>query len=99
MPDFSWYNIPKRRKYTKWPQNIPNYRKIDQKAIKYTTNFQRKTLQNLPKVQFLFLKQTIWQPCSKRMPEDDRTDDTNKKTLKKFKSKSKEVFFVRVQIS
>jgi hypothetical protein len=34
LPDFSWYNIPKREKpfqitikYTEWPQNIPNGRK------------------------------------------------------------------------
>jgi hypothetical protein len=24
LPDFSWYKIPKQRKYTKLPQNIPN---------------------------------------------------------------------------
>jgi hypothetical protein len=24
LPDFSWYNIPKQRKYTQRPQNIPN---------------------------------------------------------------------------
>jgi hypothetical protein len=45
LPDFSWYNKPKREKiylvtmkYTKWPQNIPNGTKIDQMVmvIKYT---------------------------------------------------------------
>jgi hypothetical protein len=30
LPDFSWYNIPKRGKITKLPQNIPNVHKIDQ---------------------------------------------------------------------
>jgi hypothetical protein len=37
LPDFSWYKIPKRgeiyqmtTKYTKWPKDISNGRKIDQ---------------------------------------------------------------------
>jgi hypothetical protein len=41
LPDLSWCNIPKREKihhitikYTKWPLNIPNGRKIDQMTIK-----------------------------------------------------------------
>jgi hypothetical protein len=34
VPDFSLYNIPKRRKYTKFPQNIPNSHKIYQMAVK-----------------------------------------------------------------
>jgi hypothetical protein len=41
LPDFSWYNKPKREKmyqnggkYTK-SQNMPNGRKIDQMDIKY----------------------------------------------------------------
>jgi hypothetical protein len=34
LPDFSRYNIPKRGKYTKWPQNIPNGHKIFPMAIK-----------------------------------------------------------------
>jgi hypothetical protein len=41
-------------KYTKWPQNIPNGRKIDQMAKNvHTNNFYCKTLQNLPKFGFL----------------------------------------------
>jgi hypothetical protein len=28
LPDFSWYKIPKREKYTKLPQTIPNVHKI-----------------------------------------------------------------------
>jgi hypothetical protein len=28
MPDFSWYKIPKREKYTKLLQTIPNVHKI-----------------------------------------------------------------------
>jgi hypothetical protein len=38
--------------------------KIDQMSIKFTNNFHYKTLQNLPKLVFLVLKYTIWQPCS-----------------------------------
>jgi hypothetical protein len=60
LPDFSWYNIPKwekiyqmTTKYTQWPQNILNCRKIDQMAIKYTNFFHCKTLQNLPILEFL----------------------------------------------
>jgi hypothetical protein len=48
LPDFSWYNNPygnkytkephkiyqMATKYTKWQQNIPNGRKLDQSAIK-----------------------------------------------------------------
>jgi hypothetical protein len=40
LPDFPWDNIPKGEKYsknikyTKWPQNIPNGRKIDKMAVK-----------------------------------------------------------------
>jgi hypothetical protein len=40
-------------KYSKWPQNISNGRKIDQIV-------HCKSLQNLPK---LGLKINIWQPC------------------------------------
>jgi hypothetical protein len=28
VPDFSLFNIPKRVKYTKWQQNIPNHHRI-----------------------------------------------------------------------
>jgi hypothetical protein len=34
LPDFSWHNIPKREKYTKCPQNIPNGHKIFPMAVK-----------------------------------------------------------------
>jgi hypothetical protein len=70
LPDFSWYSIPKRgkiypiiTKLHKWPCNIPNDSKIFQKAITYTIIFYSKALQNLPKLEFLVWKQTIWQPC------------------------------------
>jgi hypothetical protein len=36
LPDFSRYNIPKREKYTKLPQNIPNGYEIYKMAVKYT---------------------------------------------------------------
>jgi hypothetical protein len=59
LPDFPWYNIPKRGKYTKLsqntytkvPKNIPNRRKMDQMAISI---FHCKTLQNLPKFDIWF---------------------------------------------
>jgi hypothetical protein len=68
--DFSWFNIPKRGKtyqirikYTKWPQNIPNVRKIDQMAIIYTNISYCYTLQNFPNWDFLFENiGIIWQP-------------------------------------
>jgi hypothetical protein len=50
-------------KYTKWPHNIPNGRKIYQMAIKYTNIFYGKTLQNLTKLGFLVWTYAIWQPC------------------------------------
>jgi hypothetical protein len=36
LPDLSWYNIPKREKCTKLPQNIPNDHKINKMVIKYS---------------------------------------------------------------
>jgi hypothetical protein len=36
LPDFSWHNVPKWGKYTKWPQEIPKCLKIDQMAGKFT---------------------------------------------------------------
>jgi hypothetical protein len=43
LPGFSWYNIPKRKKYTpnttkyiKCPLNKENVRKVDQMSAKYT---------------------------------------------------------------
>jgi hypothetical protein len=33
LPDFSWQNIPKRKKHTKYLQNIPNDHGIFQKVI------------------------------------------------------------------
>jgi hypothetical protein len=41
-------------KYPQWQQNIPNGRKIDQMAIKYTNIFHCKTLQNLKTWDFWF---------------------------------------------
>jgi hypothetical protein len=37
LPDFPWYNVPKREKYSKnIPYNMPNGHKISQIATKYT---------------------------------------------------------------
>jgi hypothetical protein len=57
-------NIPNNHNIAKWPKDIPNDRKIFSMAIKYTSIFQSKVLQNLPKMGFLVWKQTIWQPWS-----------------------------------
>jgi hypothetical protein len=50
LPDFSWYKIPKREKYTKLPRTIPNVHKIyitkDHKMDQYT---QHLPLQDPPK--------------------------------------------------
>jgi hypothetical protein len=34
LPDFSWYNIPKREIYTKWQYSLPDGHKIYQIAVK-----------------------------------------------------------------
>jgi hypothetical protein len=44
--------------------NIPNSCEMDQIAITNTNIFHCKTLHNLPKLEFLAWKYTIWQPCS-----------------------------------
>jgi hypothetical protein len=41
LPDFCWYNKPKRGKYIK-TTNIPNVQKIHQIALKYTKIFHSK---------------------------------------------------------
>jgi hypothetical protein len=43
-------------------ENIPNDLKIPQMAIKYTSIYYCKTLQNLSKLGFLVWKETVWQP-------------------------------------
>jgi hypothetical protein len=57
-------HIPNGLKCTKRLQNIPNSRKIDRMATKYTKLFHCKTLQYFPKLEFLVSNYTIWQPCS-----------------------------------
>jgi hypothetical protein len=54
LPDFSWYNVPKRvkiyqqtTKYTHWPQNIPSVYKIYQMPMTFTTILLSKAFQNL----------------------------------------------------
>jgi hypothetical protein len=65
LPDFSWYGIPKREKYTKittkytkWQSNIPNGHKT------YQHLFLQDTPKNCPYWDFWFEKKTIWQPCT-----------------------------------
>jgi hypothetical protein len=43
LPDCSWYNIPKRGKYTKLVHNIPNGSKMDQMARKFAVIFHSMT--------------------------------------------------------
>jgi hypothetical protein len=50
-------------KYTKWPYNISNGRKIDQMVIKYTKIFYSKTLQNLPDWDFWFVNKPSGSPA------------------------------------
>jgi hypothetical protein len=62
LPDFSWFKIPKRgeiyqmiTKYTNWPLNISNGRKIGNKlVIKYTKIFHCKTPKIYPNWGFGF---------------------------------------------
>jgi hypothetical protein len=46
LPDFSWYNIPKRGKYSKILQDIPHYHKIHQVATIHTKTFYFKAFPN-----------------------------------------------------
>jgi hypothetical protein len=69
LPDFSRSKHTKAGKYTKWMQTIPNGLKLYQMAekifrmiITYNHILNSKDLQNLPKLEFLVWKQTIWQP-------------------------------------
>jgi hypothetical protein len=62
-------NIPRREKYNKWPQTIPNGHKLYQMDIKYSKwslNIPAFTIQRpskiFPNLGFLVWKQTIWQP-------------------------------------
>jgi hypothetical protein len=68
---------------------VPNGRKIDQIAIKFTNIFYCKTLQNLPKLGFLVRKETIWQPrlerfCQFFFHSERRDQDTFKKSRRKL---------------
>jgi hypothetical protein len=50
LPDFAWYNIPKREKLTKISQIIPKGHKQYQMAKKYSNISHSKALQNMPKL-------------------------------------------------
>jgi hypothetical protein len=54
LPDFIGLSIPKRGKYTKWPQTKPNGSKILLTVIKYTNIFHSKYLQNKPNWDFSY---------------------------------------------
>jgi hypothetical protein len=44
LPDFSWYNIPKRENIHKWPQTMPKGHEIYEMPIKFNNIFHCKTL-------------------------------------------------------
>jgi hypothetical protein len=69
LPDFSWYNTPKRGKihiqndhkiyqmavkYFQWPQNISNGRKIDQVLIKIPRFYNARPTKIYPNWNFWF---------------------------------------------
>jgi hypothetical protein len=83
LPDFSWYSIPKRKKtiptkhsIIKWPQNIPNGRKIHQMAFKITSIFHCMTLENLPKFWFENMPSGNPTKMGKNIPNDYKIDQT-----------------------
>jgi hypothetical protein len=82
-------NMPSYQNFTKWPINIPNTRKIFQMTTKYTSILHSKALPNLPKLRFLVLKQTIWQPCNSQPGWPDELS----KILPKMKPNP---FFVKI---
>jgi hypothetical protein len=49
LPDFSRYNLPKREKYTKWPQNVTDGHKIYHLAAEWPYKYQHLALQVLSK--------------------------------------------------
>jgi hypothetical protein len=67
LPDFSWYNIPKLEKYTKWPQNIPNGHELKSEMLQMAYNI---PTFSIPRPSKIYLKlyfwsentRTIWQP-------------------------------------
>jgi hypothetical protein len=68
LPYLSWYNIPKRGKYTRWPLNLRN----DHKTYVHTNGhkmYQHFQIQGPPKIylklDLLWCKDTIWQPCQR----------------------------------
>jgi hypothetical protein len=73
LPDFSWYNVPKRgEKICQMTTKLPNAHWMYPMVVKYSkwpdyicnNIFHSKVLQNIPKLVFLVWKETIWQPCT-----------------------------------
>jgi hypothetical protein len=52
---------------------------------KYINIIQSKALQNLPKLGFLVWKETIWQPCTQKIPEIATINHCSLATLKPYK--------------
>jgi hypothetical protein len=72
LPDFSWYNIPKRGKTYQMTTKLPNAHKIHPIVViyykgpecMYNNIFHSKILQNIPELRFLVWIETIWQTCT-----------------------------------
>jgi hypothetical protein len=62
LPDFSWFNLPKRENCTKLPSNKLKCQKTVQMAVNYSSIFHFKNQQDLPKLGFLCRNYTIRQP-------------------------------------
>jgi hypothetical protein len=60
LPEFPWHNIPKWGKYTKLPQNIPNYHKIYQMTTKYTKWPQNKPTLSITRPSKIYPNWDFW---------------------------------------
>jgi hypothetical protein len=69
LPDFSWYNIPKRGKNYKITTKLPTLCPYTNGRNTYIPNdqniFHSNVLQSIPKLGLFVWKETIWQSCSK----------------------------------
>jgi hypothetical protein len=88
-------NIPNCHINAKWPLNIPNGHNIFQMAIKYTSIFHSRALQNLPKFGFLVRKHTIWQPCFEIRAEKY---DLDRDPISKIWKKTQKAFSLEIQL-
>jgi hypothetical protein len=69
LPDLSWYNIPKREKYTKINTKIPYGSKMDKISVKFTSILHCTALQNLPKLGVLVRKYVYYLATLRSRPQ------------------------------